>query len=308
MFAGTINGHGALTVAVTRRRADTTLARIVHLVESAQAKRAPLQQFIDRFAAWYTPSVVILALARGDRAGPRVRPAVRGVALSRARAAGRVVPVRARHLDAGVDRVGARRRGAAGRARQGRHSPRAAGRRARRGVRQDRHGDHRPPDARCACIPSTADNADIVLALAASVESQSEHPIARGDSCGARRRAGSRSARPQTFARCPDSASKDTCAVPAIVCGTPRLFAERGVMTPAIAALAQACRQGRHVAGGGCARRRADRRARRDGSPEGRRGAASSSDLRAQGVARVAMITGDHDAAAQATGTAARRG
>ena len=38
VFAGTINGHGALTVAVTRRRADTTLARIVHLVESAQAQ------------------------------------------------------------------------------------------------------------------------------------------------------------------------------------------------------------------------------------------------------------------------------
>ena len=62
VFAGTINGHGALTVAVTRRRADTTLARIVHLVESAQSKRAPLQTFIDRFAAWYTPSVVILSV------------------------------------------------------------------------------------------------------------------------------------------------------------------------------------------------------------------------------------------------------
>ena len=69
VFAGTINGHGALTVAVTRRRADTTLARIVHLVESAQAKRAPMQQFIDRFAAWYTPSVVILAVAGRDGAG-----------------------------------------------------------------------------------------------------------------------------------------------------------------------------------------------------------------------------------------------
>ena len=52
VFAGTINGHGALTVAVTRRRRDTTLARIVNLVESAQAKRAPMQAFIDRFAAW----------------------------------------------------------------------------------------------------------------------------------------------------------------------------------------------------------------------------------------------------------------
>ena len=61
VFAGTINGHGALVVAVTRRRADTTLARIVHLVESAQAQRAPAQLFIDRFAAWYTPAVVVLA-------------------------------------------------------------------------------------------------------------------------------------------------------------------------------------------------------------------------------------------------------
>ncbi len=62
VFAGTINGHGALTVAVTRRRRDTTLARIVNLVESAQAKRAPMQTFIDRFAAWYTPAVVVLAV------------------------------------------------------------------------------------------------------------------------------------------------------------------------------------------------------------------------------------------------------
>ena len=63
VFAGTINGHGALTVRVTRRRPDTTLARIVHLVEAAQAKRAPMQQFIDHFAAWYTPAIVVLAAA-----------------------------------------------------------------------------------------------------------------------------------------------------------------------------------------------------------------------------------------------------
>ena len=62
VFAGTINGHGALEVAVTRKGRDTTLARIIHLVEEAQAQRAPSQQFIDRFARWYTPAVIILAI------------------------------------------------------------------------------------------------------------------------------------------------------------------------------------------------------------------------------------------------------
>ncbi len=63
VFAGTINGQGALDVRVTRAVRDTTLARIVHLVEAAQAERAPAQQFIDRFARWYTPTVVAGALA-----------------------------------------------------------------------------------------------------------------------------------------------------------------------------------------------------------------------------------------------------
>ena len=48
--------------AVTRKGRDTTLARIIHLVETAQAQRAPAQQFIDRFARWYTPAVIVLAL------------------------------------------------------------------------------------------------------------------------------------------------------------------------------------------------------------------------------------------------------
>ena len=63
VFAGTINGHGALEVEVTRHRRDTTLARIVHLVEEAQAKRAPSQAFVDRFARVYTPAVIALAAA-----------------------------------------------------------------------------------------------------------------------------------------------------------------------------------------------------------------------------------------------------
>jgi len=61
VFAGTINGRGALDVRVTRLRRDTTLARIIHLVERAQAQRAPAQQLVERFARVYTPAVIVLA-------------------------------------------------------------------------------------------------------------------------------------------------------------------------------------------------------------------------------------------------------
>jgi Cd2+/Zn2+-exporting ATPase len=61
VFAGTINGRGALDVRVTRVRRDTKLARIIHLVERAQAQRAPAQTLVERFARVYTPAVIALA-------------------------------------------------------------------------------------------------------------------------------------------------------------------------------------------------------------------------------------------------------
>ena len=61
VFAGSINGHGALEIVTTTLRRDTTLARIIHLVETAQAERAPAQTFVDRFARIYTPAVMALA-------------------------------------------------------------------------------------------------------------------------------------------------------------------------------------------------------------------------------------------------------
>src|SRR5262245_5831500 len=63
VFAGTINGRGALDVEVTRIRRDTTLARIIHLVERAQAQRAPAHALVERFARIYTPGVIALAAA-----------------------------------------------------------------------------------------------------------------------------------------------------------------------------------------------------------------------------------------------------
>jgi Cd2+/Zn2+-exporting ATPase len=62
VYAGTINGDGTLTVEATRTAEDTTLARIIHMVEEAHASRAPSEQWVERFARIYTPVVMLLAL------------------------------------------------------------------------------------------------------------------------------------------------------------------------------------------------------------------------------------------------------
>lgn len=63
VYAGTVNGSGTLEVRSTRTSQDTTLATIIRMVGEAQQKRAPSEQWVDRFAHYYTPSVLVVAFA-----------------------------------------------------------------------------------------------------------------------------------------------------------------------------------------------------------------------------------------------------
>lgn len=61
VYAGTINQDGTLKVRVRAAAADNTIARIIRLVEEAQESKAPTERFIERFARYYTPAVMVVA-------------------------------------------------------------------------------------------------------------------------------------------------------------------------------------------------------------------------------------------------------
>jgi len=62
VYAGSLNQSGSIEVKVTKLVQDTTIAKIIAMVEEAQEQRAPSQAFVDRFAKYYTPTVLLLAI------------------------------------------------------------------------------------------------------------------------------------------------------------------------------------------------------------------------------------------------------
>jgi Cd2+/Zn2+-exporting ATPase len=297
VFAGAINGHGVLTVTVTRRRADTTLARIVRLVEVAQAQRAPVQQFIDRFASWYTPAVVIAAILIAVvpvviAAQPFEVWLYRALVLLVVACPCALVistPVSVVSALAGAASHGVLVKG-------GIHLERLAGVRV---IAFDKTGTlttGRFSLDRTIPLDGTAP-ADL-LSLAAAVESHSEHPIAAA--IVARAMAdGLTVPAPSQVRALPGLGVEGIVDGAAVVCGTPRLFAERGWMTPALAETAATVtadglspvlvsRDGTTIGVLGlCDRPKAD-------------AARVVAELRRHEGVRVAMITGDHDAPARA--------
>ena len=123
VYAGTINGEGALEIQTTKAAEDTTLARIIRMVGSAQSRRSPSEQWVEKFARVYTPAVMFLALLVFLIPPARLRWSLGAVVLSSIGTLGYRVPLRTRYLYPSHDRRGTGRRRETGCAGQGRGTP-----------------------------------------------------------------------------------------------------------------------------------------------------------------------------------------
>jgi Zn2+/Cd2+-exporting ATPase len=299
VFAGTINGHGALMVRVTHLRGDTTLARIINLVEHAQSERAPSQTFVERFARVYTPAVVGLAglvavvppAFFGEPWFAWVYRALVFLVISCPCALVLSTPVSIVSALAGAAKKGVLIKG-------GRHLE-TLGR--VRCVAFDKtgtltHGTPEVVDVRAIAPWTRAD----VLRLAASLESRSEHPIGR---------AVRRLARDEGVAAAPcdayqalpgRGASAEIDGAPAVI-GSRRLFEERGWYSEALDRAARGLAGDDRtivlVAAGG---KPAGILAVADAVRQSGREAIRL--LRRAGIPHVAMLTGDHAVTAQRIG------
>jgi Cd2+/Zn2+-exporting ATPase len=295
LFAGSINGHGALEMEVRRLVRDTRLARIIHLVEAAQATRAPVQTFVDRFARIYTPVVVVLALLVG------VGPWLAGAADPGAWAYRALVllviacpcalvistPVSIVAALSAAARSGVLVKGGA-------HLERLAQIRV---VAFDKTGTLTTGQLRVtAVVPVGSATAADVVRYAAAVESRSSHPVARAILDEA-----ARMAVPvlpiSTFRSLPGLGAEALVDARRVAAGNAALMRERGVSLPADARIAALEADGQSVVFvaidelvlGGIAV--ADRQ--RDTARE------AIELLRVNGIEHVTMLSGDHEVTAR---------
>ena len=314
VFAGTVNGHGALLVSVSRLAADSALARIVHQVEEAQGSRAPAQQLVDRFAAVYTPLVilgaVVLALigvvATGDPA-PWVYRALVLLVIACPCALVISTPVTIVAAIGAATRRGVLVKGGA--------ALEAAGR--VRVVAFDKTGTLTEGTPSVTGVVPLAERSDAeVFALAAAVERLSEHPLARAVT--ARAEADGVTVPTATaFRALPGKGARAVVGSRTVAVGNVRLIEEMGVavddrlaailadlavagQTPLVVALGPA--DGEPRSGTGSTFRAIGVVAVAD-TPRPAAGEALAM-LRRAGVARIVVLTGDTAAVGDAIGRA----
>jgi Cd2+/Zn2+-exporting ATPase len=297
VFAGTINGRGALDVEVTRLQRDSTLARIVHLVERAQAQRAPSQTFVDRFARLYTPIVLVLAvlvatvapvLFGGTWSGWIYRALVLLV-ISCPCALVISTPVSIVSALAAAARKGVLIKGGA----------RLEALAAVRCLAFDKTGTLTRGELHVVDIaPTDGIGAIDVLRLAASVESRSEHPIGKAIVDRARHeRIALEGAR--GFQALPGLGAEGIVGADRVVVGNHRLFEERGLCSP------QTHEQLEAIASSGWSTVLVARGQQVVGligvADEVRESARAVVEMvREQGIEHVVLLTGDHEVPARA--------
>jgi len=232
VFAGTVNHEGALVVRTTKLAQDTTLARIIHRVEEAQAHRAPSQRFVDRFARIYTPAVVSAALVLAV-----LPPLVLGAAFSTWFYRALVLLVTACPCALVISTpvtiisglTAAARRGVL--IKGGVHLENAARLRV---IAFDKTGTLTQGVPRVVeVIAVDAQSADEVLRLAAALEARSEHPLAKAISAHARAR-GLSSESVEEFQSLPGRGAKARVNGETYFVGNHRLFEEKGLCSPEI--------------------------------------------------------------------------
>ena len=301
VYAGTINGTGAIDVRASHRASDSTIARIIHLVEHAQRQRAPVQTFVDRFARRYTPAVVLLAVCLAV-AGPLVSHGLSnwaaGFSVWSYRALALLVvacpcalvistPVAIVSALTAAARAGVLIKGGAHLERLG----------TIRSVAFDKtgtltHGHVTVTDV----LGLDGTPADSVLAVAAALEARSEHPIGRAIVQRARV-AGLAVPSEYGFRALPGLGAEATVAESLALVGSHRLFEDRQLCTPALHAYVDELERGGGTAvlvGHG-------------GSPLGAIGLSDHmrtdgktavTGLRDTGVERIVLLTGDVRASA----------
>jgi len=291
VFAGTVLTDGSLTVRATGIGHDTTLGRIIRRVEEAQEMKAPAQRVMERFAAWYTPAVVVIA-GLVFAAGGGIEMALTLLVIACPGALVISMPV---SIVAGIGR--AARRGIL--IKGGEHLEKAGKVDA---IALDKTGTltrGRPVLTDVVSFDPETSEADL-LGWAAAVEAGSEHPLADAIVTGARNRGIALPATPDGFEVHIGRGVEAAVAGMRTVVGTPRLMEELGITLPAgarrrIEALARAGRTAMLVArGGGIAGVLAV-------ADEVRPEAADAIlGLRRAGVDRVVMLTGDSERVARA--------
>jgi Zn2+/Cd2+-exporting ATPase len=300
VFAGTINGRGALDVRVTRLRGDSTLARIIELVERAQAQRAPSQTFVERFARIYTPAVLVLAACIGILP-PVLAGASWSVWIYRALVLLVISCPCALVISTPVSVVSA----LAAAARKGvliKGGARLERLAAVRCIAFDKTGTLTKGDFRVVGVtPLNGMQPDRILELAASLELRSEHPIGAAIVAHARER---RIAFGDVdgFQSLPGFGAQARVDGTPVIIGNHRLFEERGACAPDVhASIERAAATGHTVV------------VLATDQPIGIIGVSdqpreSAKDavqmIRDHGVEHVSLLTGDHETAARALAAA----